>query len=101
MKNAQLIFTTHDTTLLDYRPRKDEALERGYLRWWSLTIRKASHLSVSSSAPKRGRRNLTATTRSSVCSIAMPTRVLIERAQRSRGSQAALGIDITCMGTVR
>jgi uncharacterized protein len=58
-KNAQLIFTTHDTTLLDasllrrdqiwfvekdaqqstklyplldYRPRKDEALERGYLK---------------------------------------------------------------------
>jgi hypothetical protein len=58
-KNAQLIFTTHDTTLLDanllrrdqvwfvekdaeqstklyplldYRPRKDEALERGYMK---------------------------------------------------------------------
>ena len=58
-KNAQLVFTTHDTTLLDpglirrdqvwfvekdehksthlyplleYSPRKDEALERGYLK---------------------------------------------------------------------
>ena len=59
VKNAQLVFTTHDTTLLDselmrrdqvwfvekdaqrsshfyplldYSPRKDEALERGYLK---------------------------------------------------------------------
>jgi AAA15 family ATPase/GTPase len=31
-KNAQLIFTTHDTTLLDYRRARMKALERGYMK---------------------------------------------------------------------